>query len=58
MADIEEKAIKELLKNVIDHNNAIPNDAKKDLKTIIELEHNPEKLLLECLMYMMSYRGS
>lgn len=32
MADIEEKEIKELLKNFIDHNNAIPNDAKKGLK--------------------------
>ena len=31
--------------------------AKVEIKAIIELEHNPEKLLQECLLYMLSYKG-
>ena len=27
-----------------------------EMKEIIELEHNPEKLLQECLVYMLSYK--
>lgn len=42
---IEEKAIKETLKRIIDNNDAIPYKAKVELKTIIEMENNPEKLL-------------
>lgn len=33
----------------------IPEKAKWDLKMIIEVEPDPEKLLQECLLYMMSY---
>lgn len=55
--NLEEKAVKEILKKIIDDNNAIPHKAKADLKMIIELEHNPEKLIQECLLYMLSYRG-
>ena len=47
--NLDEKAIKEVLKKIIENNNKI--------KAIIELEHNPEKLLQECLLYMLSYKG-
>ena len=43
------KAIKELLKSIIDSNTSIPSKAK------IECEDDPEKLLQKCLMYMFSY---
>lgn len=49
------KAIKELLKSIIDSNTSIPSKAKIELKTIIECEDDPEKLLQKCLMYMFSY---
>lgn len=52
---IQESQIKEVLKKVIDGNKNIPEKAKSDLKMIIEAEHDPEKLLQECLLYMMSY---
>jgi len=55
--NLEEKAVKETLKKIIDDNTAIPHKVKADLKMIIELEHNPEKLIQECLLYMLSYRG-
>ena len=58
MADnLDEKAIKEVLKKMIGNNNTIPYKAKAEIKAIIELEHNPEKLLQECLLYMLSYKG-
>lgn len=49
------KAIKELLKSIIDSNTSIPSKAKIELKAIIECEDDPEKLLQKCLMYMFSY---
>ena len=52
----DEKIVKEILKQALDNDKAIPQKAKSDLKTIIELEHNPEKLLQECLLYMLTYR--
>lgn len=52
---IQESQIKEVLKKIIDSNINIPQKAKWDLKMIIEAEHDPEKLLQECLLYMMSY---
>lgn len=55
--NLEEKAVKETLKKIIDGNNAIPYKARVELKMIIELEHNPEKLIQECLLYMLSYKG-
>lgn len=55
--NLEEKAVKEALKKIIDNNNAIPYKAKVELKMIIEMEHDPEKLLQECLLYMLSYKG-
>lgn len=54
---LDEKAVKEILKKIIDNNNAIPHKAKVELKMIIELEHNPEKLIQECLLYMLTYEG-
>lgn len=51
----QESEIKEILKRIIDGNTNIPEKAKRDLKIIIETEHNPETLLQECLLYMMSY---
>ncbi len=58
MADnLDEKAVKEVLKKIIENNNNIPYKAKAEIKEIIEMEHNPEKLLQECLLYMLSYRG-
>lgn len=54
-AKIQESQIKEVLKKIIDGNINIPEKAKWDLKVIIEAEHDPEKLLQECLLYMMSY---
>lgn len=52
---LDEKAIKEVLKKIIENNNNILYKAKEEIKAIIELEHNPEKLLQECLLYMLSY---
>ena len=58
MADnLDEKAVKEVLKKIIENNNTIPYKAKAEIKAIIEMEHNTEKLLQECLLYMLSYRG-
>ena len=58
MADnLDDKTVKEVLKKIIENNNNIPYKAKAEIKVIIELEHNPEKLLQECLLYMMSYKG-
>ena len=54
--NLDEKAVKETLKKIIDDSNAIPYKAKVEMKEIIELEHNPEKLLQECLVYMLSYK--
>ena len=55
--NLDEKAVKEVLKWIIENNNNIPYKAKAEIKAIIELEHNPEKLIQECLLYMLSYRG-
>lgn len=55
--NFEEKAVKETLKKVIDNNNAIPYKVKVELEMIIEMEHDPEKLIQECLLYMLSYKG-
>ncbi|QQQ99223.1 hypothetical protein I5Q83_24975 [Enterocloster clostridioformis] len=55
--NLEEKAVKEALKKIIDNNNTIPYKAQVELKMIIEMEHDPEKLLQECLLYMLSYGG-
>ena len=58
MADnLDEKTVKEVLKKIIENNSTIPYKAKAEIKAIIELEHNPEKLLQECLLYMLSYKG-
>ena len=54
--NLDEKAVKETLKKIIDNNNTIPYKAKMELKAILELEHNPEKLLQECLVYMLLYK--
>lgn len=40
-----EKAVKEVLKKIIDNSNTILYKAKTELKAIVEWEHNPEKLL-------------
>ena len=56
MIDLDEKAVKETLKKIIDNNNTIPNKAKVEIKAIIEMEHDPEKLLQECLIYMLLYQ--
>lgn len=46
MADnLDKKAVKEVLKKIIENNNNIPYKAKAEIKAIIEMEHNPEKLL-------------
>ena len=55
--NLDEKAVKEVSKKVIENNNTIPYKAKEEIKAIIELEHNPEKLLQERLLYMLSYKG-
>ena len=55
--NLDEKTVKEVLKKIIENNNTIPYKAKAEIKVIIELEHNPEKLLQECLLYMLSYKG-
>ncbi|MBD5451013.1 MAG: hypothetical protein HDR25_00060 [Lachnospiraceae bacterium] len=57
IGNLDEKAVKEVLKKIIDNNDTIPYKAKAEIKTIIELENNPEKLLQECLLYMLSYKG-
>lgn len=50
-----EKAVKEILKKIINNNDDIPYEAKEDLKTIIDLENDPESLLTHCLLYSLSY---
>ncbi len=55
--NLDEKTVKEVLKKIIENNNNIPYKAKLEIKAIIELEHNSEKLLQECLLYMLSYKG-
>ena len=58
MADnLDEKTVKEVLKKIIENNNNIPYKTKEEIKAIIELEHNPERLLQECLLHMLSYKG-
>ena len=54
--NMEEKVIKEMLNRIIDSNNDIPIKAKADLKIIIDLEKDPEQLLQECLLYLLSYK--
>ena len=56
MIDLDEKAVKETLKKIIDNNNIIPYKAKVEIKAIIEMEHNPERILQECLIYMLLYQ--
>lgn len=56
VCNLDEKAVKETLKKIIDNNNTIPYKAKVEIKAIIELEHNPERILQECLLYMLSYK--
>ncbi len=55
--NLGEKAVKEVKKKIVENNNTIPYKAKEEIKAIIELEHNPEKLLQERLLYMLSYKG-
>ncbi len=50
--NLDEKTVKEVLKKIIENNNNIPYKAKVEIKAIIELEHNPEKLLQECLLLL------
>ncbi len=45
IGNLDEKAVKEALKKIVDNNDTIPYKVKAQLKAIIELEHNPEKLL-------------
>lgn len=52
----DEKIIKEILKKAIENNGNFSERAKLDLKAIVELEDNPERLLQECLLYMYNYR--
>lgn len=56
IVNLEEKAVKEVLKKIIESNDSIPHKTKVGLKMIIESEHNPEKILQECLLYMLSYK--
>lgn len=51
-----EKAVKEILKKIINNSDDIPYEAKEDLKCIIDLEHDPESLLTHCLLYSLSYK--
>lgn len=55
--ELEEKAVKETLKKIIDNDDTFPHEAKMELKMIIESEHNPEKLLQKCLLYTLFYKG-
>lgn len=52
-----EKIVKKMLEKTLENNGGIPPKAKTDLKAIIEMEHNPERLLQECLLYMFSYHS-
>ena len=38
VGNLDEKAVKETLKKIIDNNNTIPYKAKMELKTIVGLE--------------------
>ena len=55
--NLDENAVKEVLKKIIENNNNIPYKTKEEIKAIIELEQKKEKLLQECLLYMLSYKG-
>lgn len=50
-----EKTILSMIKVIIDSNNQIPEDAKHDLKVIVDMESDPQRLLEECLLYMLAY---
>lgn len=50
-----EKIVKSIVKRIIDSNNQIPEDAKRDLKVIVDLESNPQRMVEECLLYMLAY---
>lgn len=50
-----EKIVKSIVKRIIDSNNQIPEDAKRDLKVIVDLEPDPQRLVEECLLYMLAY---
>lgn len=50
-----EKIVKSIVKRIIDSNNQIPEDAKRDLKVIVDLESDPQRLVEECLLYMLEY---
>ena len=42
-----EKIVKSIVKRIIDSNNQIPEDAKRDLKVIVDLESDPQRLVEE-----------
>lgn len=50
------KVSKEIMKKIVESNNAIPQKAKFDLKLIIENENDPKRMLEECLLYMDNYK--
>ena len=52
----DEKFIKEILKKVLNNNSEIPEEAKRDLRLLIDTEHDSERLLQKCLLYMLAYQ--
>ena len=50
-----ERIVKSIVERIIDSNNQIPEDAKRDLKVIVDLESDPQRLAEECLLYMLAY---
>lgn len=50
------KVSKEIMKKIVESNNAIPQKAKFDLKLIIENEDDPKRLIVECLLYKEKYK--
>lgn len=52
-----EKFYKELMKNIIDNNPQFTEEAKNNMKNIVEMAKKPEDALEGCLLYAYSYNG-
>lgn len=55
--NMEIKAIKEILKKIIDSNNDIPFRAKEDLKRVIDMGDTPEEIFQRCIEYSIAYKS-
>lgn len=54
---VTEKFCKELMKSIIENNPQFTEEAKNNMKNIIEGAKKPEDALEGCLLYAYSYNG-